>query len=61
MMFSRISAFAKASRFAAFLGLGALILGSVAPVFTPVVAQAQGAEMPRPLSRLQIISLLFAP
>ncbi|KAB2690452.1 hypothetical protein CQ059_10675 [Brucella pseudogrignonensis] len=43
MMFSRISAFAKASRFAAFLGLGALILGSVAPVFTPVAAQAQGA------------------
>ena len=43
MMFSRISAFAKASRFAAVLGLGALVLGAAAPVFVPAVAQAQGA------------------
>ncbi|WP_198513204.1 outer membrane lipoprotein carrier protein LolA [Brucella pituitosa] len=43
MMFSRISAFAKASRFAAVLGLGALVLGAAAPAFVPAVAQAQGA------------------
>ncbi len=42
-MFSRISAFAKASRFAAVLGLGALVLGAAAPAFVPAVAQAQGA------------------
>ncbi|OYR11884.1 outer membrane lipoprotein carrier protein LolA [Brucella grignonensis] len=41
MMFSRISAFAKASRFAAVLG--ALVLGAAAPAFVPAVAQAQGA------------------
>ncbi len=40
-MFSRISAFAKASRFAAVLG--ALVLGAAAPAFVPAVAQAQGA------------------
>ncbi|MFC7065869.1 outer membrane lipoprotein carrier protein LolA [Brucella rhizosphaerae] len=43
MMFSRISAFAKASRFAAVLGLGALFLGVAAPAFVPSIAQAQGA------------------
>lgn len=43
MMFSRISAFAKASRFAAVLGLGALVLGAATPAFVPAVAQAQGA------------------
>lgn len=43
MMFSRISAFAKASRLAAVLGLGALVLGAATPTFVPAVAQAQGA------------------
>lgn len=43
MMFSRISAFAKASRFAAVFGLGALVLGAAVPAFVPASAQAQGA------------------
>ena len=43
MMFSRFSAFAKAGRLAAVLGMGALGLGMTSLVLAPVAAMAQGA------------------
>jgi len=43
MMFSRFSAFVKAGRFAAVLGMGALGLGVSSLVLAPVAAMAQGA------------------
>lgn len=43
MMLSRLSAFAKAGRLAAVLGIGVLGSGVALPVLTPAVAQAQGA------------------
>ncbi|NKC21809.1 outer membrane lipoprotein carrier protein LolA [Ochrobactrum oryzae] len=43
MMFSRFSAFAKAGRLAAVLGMGTLGLGMTSLVLAPVAAMAQGA------------------
>ncbi|KAB2700657.1 outer membrane lipoprotein carrier protein LolA [Ochrobactrum sp. Kaboul] len=43
MIFSRFSAFAKAGRLAAVLGMGALGLGVTSLVLAPVAAMAQGA------------------
>ncbi len=43
MMFSRFSAFAKAGRLAAVLGMGAVGLGVTSLILTPVAAMAQSA------------------